>query len=90
MNPSTFASGMVLHLVIGCTRESPPWLFTEIGSHSIGGKIPANIFGCSNLVRMELFRNQLVGKIPSQIGSLSKIEILSLYVNRLPGSIPSS
>ncbi|CDP22121.1 unnamed protein product, partial [Coffea canephora] len=63
----------------------------NLSSNAIGGKIPANLSYCSELVTISLFENKLEGKIPiDQLSNLKKLEYFNLRTNNLTGEIPSS
>ncbi|XP_022746772.1 receptor kinase-like protein Xa21 [Durio zibethinus] len=54
----------------------------------IKGAIPTEIGSLSNIIAVELFRNELNGSIPATIGMLQKVQGLFLDDNKLQGSIP--
>ncbi|MBA0860524.1 hypothetical protein Goshw_018460 [Gossypium schwendimanii] len=52
------------------------------------GTIPMEIDGLSNIIRLDLSRNELSGSIPTTIGRLQRVQGLFLSGNMLTGSIP--
>lgn len=59
-----------------------------LGGNHLQGAIPDALTNCSNLVVLDLSRNNLTGFIPPRIGFLTKLEYLLLYGNSLSGVIP--
>ncbi|CDP16556.1 unnamed protein product [Coffea canephora] len=63
----------------------------NLSSNALGGKIPANLSYCSQMITIILNRNKLEGKIPIvQLSKLKKLENFHLDTNNLTGEIPSS
>ncbi|XVF20553.1 hypothetical protein REPUB_Repub12eG0010400 [Reevesia pubescens] len=54
----------------------------------IKGRIPMEIGGLTNIMRLNLAQNELSGPIPSTIGKLQNLQGLYLADNKLQGSIP--
>ncbi|XVF71434.1 hypothetical protein PTKIN_Ptkin12aG0037000 [Pterospermum kingtungense] len=55
---------------------------------NIKGSIPMEIGNLSNIMTLDLERNELSGSIPATIGRLQKVQGLFLGYNKLQGSIP--
>jgi hypothetical protein len=62
--------------------------YLDLGSDSLGGEIPSEIWDMGNLLGLNLYNNQLTGSIPSEIGNLTNLTSLNLFNNQLTGSIP--
>jgi Leucine rich repeat len=75
---------------IECNRTSGAVTAISMTNYSMGGKLPSEIGKLSDLVELDLDKNQLSGSIPSILGELSALEIIDLDNNLLTGSIPQS
>ena len=60
----------------------------EIEVRGLGGIIPAEIGGLTELKSISIPSNNLSGEIPPELGNLAKLERLVLIRNHLSGSIP--
>uniref|UniRef100_J3N6D7 Leucine-rich repeat-containing N-terminal plant-type domain-containing protein n=1 Tax=Oryza brachyantha TaxID=4533 RepID=J3N6D7_ORYBR len=84
-----------LHLPVNLfTGEIPPSLghlhhlqTLYLSNNSLQGKIP-NLANCSNLMVLELYRNNLVGQFPEDLPD--HLQKLQLSYNKLTGPIPAS
>ena len=56
--------------------------------HGLSGPIPPELGSLSNLMWLNLSRNNLSGRIPPELGGLSRLERLYLGTNGLSGPIP--
>ena len=58
------------------------------GNPKMGGPIPDELGGLSNLASLRLGGNAIEGTIPAELGQLTKLVYLDLQWNELSGSIP--
>ena len=60
----------------------------EIDGQRLGGSIPAEIGGLTELKSIFIPSSNLSGEIPPELGNLANLEMLHLIRNQLTGSIP--
>ncbi|KAL5772190.1 hypothetical protein ACOSQ2_012114 [Xanthoceras sorbifolium] len=61
----------------------------EMSTNKFSGRIPNNLWQCTNLRIVSLSHNQFGGSIPRDIGNLTMLTTLFLGFNNLIGKIPS-
>jgi Leucine-rich repeat (LRR) protein len=73
---------------VTCTATGANVASIDLQSNRLEGTLPSTLNQLTELVVLQLFRNQLGGSIPSLAG-LTKLEFFSLFDNFFEGSIPS-
>ncbi|XWS37608.1 hypothetical protein CRYUN_Cryun19dG0059600 [Craigia yunnanensis] len=79
-----------LNVILPASISNLPASLQTLRAHDckIKGTIPMEIGSLSNIIALELFRNELNGSIPATIGMLQEVQGLFLDDNKLQGSIP--
>ncbi|KAF3545126.1 hypothetical protein DY000_02000677 [Brassica cretica] len=66
-------------------------LSIKLSGFGLGGEFPLGIYNCTDLVGLDLSRNNFSGVLPSNIASLvPSVTVLDLSYNQFSGEIPAS
>ena len=94
LRPIAIAAFLILLMGAGCASPSKPAAIApappedpttlDLSSHGLKA-VPADVFGRTDLVELDLADNDLTGALPSQIGQLKKLRILDASHNQLTG-----
>ena len=72
----------------GLTISNDHVIKIEMIGNSLGGILPPEISGFSQLQVLDIMRNSISGPIPATMGSLSLLQYLDISYNNLTGTLP--